>query len=111
MLRALRISKRGLGSFSLLVYAKITQASFEMLIVVLSCSQWAVEGSTDCILLSITIVTIAALCSACLSETSEDDDDETETETEDGESQADDDDDDDESETESEATKKPAAKK
>ena len=39
MLRALRISKRGLGSFSLLVYAKITQASFEMLIVVLSCSQ------------------------------------------------------------------------
>ena len=79
-----------------------------MLIVVLSCSQWAVEGSTDCVLLSLTIAT---LCFVCLSETSEDDDDETETETEDGESQADDDDDDDESETESEATKKPAAKK
>ena len=67
----------------------------------------ALEGSTDCILLSLTIAT---LCFVCLSETSEDDD-ETETETEDGESQADDDDDDDESETESEATKKPAAKK
>ena len=87
---------------------RIPKSRFEMLIVVLSCSQCAVEGSVDCILLSLTI---AMLCFVCVSETSEDDDDETETETEDGESQADDDDDDDESETESEATKKPAAKK